>query len=982
MPPAFEEELAGAVVRGLGYFASVNFCPLLSRFSLVALLLASLPVCAQSLPVLDQNPASLRWYQLRTAHFRVLYPTGFEARAQRTAQRLEQVYAPVSATLERPPRPIPLLLQNQTTVNNGFVTILPRHSEFFTTPPQDPFLSGTLDWLDLLSVHELRHVVQYDKGLQGLSKVAYQLFGYGGLGVAGLGLPDWFAEGDAVGTETVLTRSGRGRIPNFDLGFRANLLAGKRFSYPKAVAGSYRDNVPNHYVLGYFLTTNLKCTNGANAWSPVLDRYYNFPAYPFSFSNSLRQTAGLRVEELYQRTLTDLDSLWRAQQRNLHLTEASPLAVQPERGVFTEYQYPQYVTDSTVLAVKTGLGDISQLVLLSRRGKEKRVFVQGLVNNPEMLSVGGGKVCWPEFRYDPRWGQRVFSEIRLLDLGSGHLTHLTHRTRYTAAALSPDGRSLVAVRTDSAYQHRLVLLDAKTGQVRKVLANPTNDFYQQPRWRADLNSVVVVVLKPGGKTLELIDTETEQHQQLLPVANENLSHPQPWGDYVFYNSPRSGIDNVYALDTRSGRQFQVTSRPLGAYHAAVAPGGQQLAFHDFRAEGARVVTMPLEPRQWTPVPAAAPAPVSYAEPLVAQEPGAARVRAGLPDSVAPNLGATRYRRLQHPFNVYSWGLVQAPSGQALTLGVRSQDLLNTTQAVVGAGYDQTERVGNVSANLSYQGLFPVFDVMLQHGGRQTSAPIDRNLPVDSVRTDRWQYTRLTAGARLPLNLTRSRYLEALNLGTYYSEEQVRGYDLPVRYRDEVGFGRSLHVVTYSLSYARQLLQSKRDVAPRWAQSLSASWRTTPFAAGLQASQWAVQGGLYVPGLLKHHAVRLRGGYQRQSRESYQFGAAVFYPRGQGYVSFDRLRTGSIEYRLPVADMHWALGRWLYVQRVKAAGFLDVADGQNLGQPTQHYRTAGLDVTFVFNTLRLRVPFEAGTRTIYNQRLGTWEVQPLVLDIGF
>ena len=84
----------------------------------------------------------------------------------------------------------------------------------------------------------------------------------------------------------------------------------------------------------------------------------------------------------------------------------------------------------------------------------------------------------------------------------------------------------------------------------------------------------------------------------------------------------------------------------------------------------------------------------------------------------------------------------------------------------------------------------------------------------------------------------------------------------------------------------------------------------------------------------------------------------------------------------IADMHWALGRWLYIQRLKAAAFLDVAVGQSQGISAQHYRTTGLDVTFVFNTLRLRVPFEVGARTIYNQRAGTWEVQPLVLNIGF
>ncbi|TGE21701.1 hypothetical protein E5K00_15625 [Hymenobacter aquaticus] len=960
----------------------------MSKFLLaaVAATVSCLPALAQpALPVLPQNPTSLRWYQVRTPHFQVLYPEGFGPQAQRTARRLEQVYSPVSASLEKEPRPVSVILQNQTTVSNGFVTIIPRHSEFFTTMPQDPFLTGTLDWLDQLAIHEYRHVVQYEKGQQGLGRLAYSLFGYGGLGVVTLGIPDWFWEGDAVGTETLLTRSGRGRIPYFDLGLRANLLAGRRFSYSKAVAGSFRDNVPNHYVLGYFLTTNYKRTNGARAWSEVLNRYYRFPIYPFSFSNSLKHASGhgLRVDDLYQRTMQQLDSTWRAQQQQLTLTNVAEFRTRAEPRVFTEYQYPQYVTDSTVLAVKVGLGDISQLVLLSRQGAERRVFVQGPVNNPELLSVGGGKACWLEFRPDVRWGQRVYSDIKVLDLTSGQLTRLTTQARYTTAALSPDGRTLIAVRATTDYQNQLVVLDARTGQEKRVLPNPANDFYLQPRWRADGRSIVVVTLQAGGKTIETIDTETGQHQALLPVSNVNLSHPQPWGDYVLCNSPQSGIDNLYALDTRSGQVRQVTSRPLGAYHAAVAPDGRHLAFHDFRAEGARVVEMPLQPDTWPAAPAAPATPAAYTDPLLSQEPGAATVGAVLPGAAAPEaapLATARYHRLSHAFNVFSWGLIQAPTGQGLSVGIRSQDILNTTQAVVAAGYDQTERTTNVSANVSYQGLFPVLDLGFQRGGRRASQYIDRRLPVDSLRSDRWTYNRFTAGVRLPFNFTRSKYQHGLTLGAYYSGEQVQGYDLPVRFLDEVGFGKSLHALNYTLAYSHTLRQSKRDMAPRWGQALTASWRNTPFGVGLPARQWAVFGSLYLPGLGKHHSLRLRGGYQDQQQRLYQFSPAVFYPRGEGYVSFNQLRVGSVEYRLPLADLHLELGRLLYVQRIKAMGFFDAAVGRNTID--RQYRTTGLDVSFVFNPLRLRTPLEAGFRTIYNVRTGQWQVQPLVLDIGF
>ncbi|RZL14528.1 MAG: hypothetical protein EOO62_05185, partial [Hymenobacter sp.] len=54
---------------------------------------------AQSLPIISQNPPALRWQEIRSPHFRVLYPAGLDTAAQRTAQRLEAVHGPGGATL-------------------------------------------------------------------------------------------------------------------------------------------------------------------------------------------------------------------------------------------------------------------------------------------------------------------------------------------------------------------------------------------------------------------------------------------------------------------------------------------------------------------------------------------------------------------------------------------------------------------------------------------------------------------------------------------------------------------------------------------------------------------------------------------------------------------------------------------------------------------------------------------------------------------
>ena len=334
-------------------------------------------------------------------------------------------------------------------------------------------------------------------------------------------------------------------------------------------------------------------------------------------------------------------------------------------------------------------------------------------------------------------------------------------------------------------------------------------------------------------------------------------------------------------------------------------------------------------------------------------------------------------------------------GQGLTVGIDSRDLLGTTQLSAGYAYDQSERVGNFFANVSYQGLYPILDVSFQTGKRKTSVYVDRRLPLDSLRGDQWNYNQLSAGVRLPFRLTQSKYNQNLMLSANYNLIQVTGYDLPFAPLNEVGRAGMLNAMTYGLTYQRLLKQNKRDVAPIWGQTLTFNWRTTPFGGKLRGELLSMQTNLFFPGFLKHHSLRLRGGYQQQFQDTYRFSPATFYPRGQFYTSFDKLTVGSAEYRLPIADTHWSLGRLAYIQRIKGGVFYDAAQGQlqvpvvnQAGQlvrfetARRNLSTVGADLSFVFNVLRFRLPFEVGARAIYAINTGEFKIEPLVLDIGF
>ncbi len=899
------------------------------------------------------------------------------------ANTMQAVYQPVSYTLGREPRPISLILQNQTMVSNAFVTVQPRHVEFFTAPPQDYTLLGNNDWLNLLAVHEFRHVVQYDKTLTGLSKVMYYLFGNNGLAISSITSPNWFWEGDAVGTETALTPGGRGRIPAFDRAFRTNLLTRGPFSYQKAYLRSYKDYVPNHYVLGYFMTTYLKRNYGKDGWNHILTRHNNFPFQPFRFSWAIKKETKRDVEELYDDTMKELDSFWQWQIKDLPVSDAVPLPTAKNR-VYTNYEFPQYLNDGHIVAQKSGMADIEQFVVLGQEATERKVFVPGFVNESGMLSVINNRIVWSEFAYDPRWGLRDYSVLKIYDFDSGKQRKITQKTRLGAPALSPDGSKIVAVQVSQTNEFALVIIDSQTGVVTQTLPNPQNDFYQMPRWSPDGKQIVVIQQRSRGeqpgKTIQLIDVGSGEGKQLLPFSSYNIAHPVLAGEYVYYNSPFNGIDNIYALHLPSGKQYQVTSRKFGAYNPAISPDGGEIAFNDFTADGFRVVTMPNDPALWTSLEKVQDRTVAYYKPLLEQEANE-QVLTTVGDTQYP---VSRYRKGTHFFNPYSWGPVLTSTGSSLNVGISSQDLLNTTQIAAGYGFNSNEDAGNFFAQLSYQGFYPIIDVEFLSGVRDVIATTTAN-GTTRILEDSWRENTVTAGMRLPLTLTHSKYQEGLTLSAYTSYIQTTGYDIPRIYVTEVG-NNSLQDVRYRVSYNRLLKMSQRDVAPRWGQAFSTQFRHTPFNKGLQGWQYIVQGNLYFPGLLKHHSLHLRGGYQREDvsrgQNSYRFGSIIFYPRGHNYQSFGWLTTSTIEYGFPIINTDWELGRFFYFQRFKGNLFYDTAMG-TINNKSTMIQSIGFDLSTQFNFMRLLPQLEVGVRTIYRpDKKQPFIFEPVVLNVGF
>lgn len=964
--------------------------------------------------VLNNNPPALPWYKINTPNFRVLYPEGFEFQAQRMANTLEHIRQAEARTLGVSTKRISVILQNQNAISNGFVSLIPRRSEFYTMPPQNYNFTGTTEWLDQLASHEYRHVVQFDKANRGFNKLLYYAFGPATLAAMSVtAVPQWFWEGDAVVTETAFTSGGRGKIPNFGLVFRTNLLEGRAFNYHKQYLRSYKDNITDHYVFGYHMVSYLRRRTGDPfIWEKVTKRAWGTPFIPFTFSNAIKKESGLYVTKLYNEMADELAREWREGVNALQLSAFETLPHNPRKG-YTNYFYPQVLDESRILAMKSGIGDIAQLVILEN-GKEKNSFIPGILNDAGMLSAVGNLVVWNEYGFDPRWRMRTYSVIKLYDVQEKKLKFVTRKSRYAGAALSPDQQKIVTVETNTAYNTTLTVLDT-AGSVRKQFANPQQAFYSMPRWSADGKSIAVLKTTAAGRSVVVFDIDSGAEKELITASSENIGHPVLHGDYLFYNSPVSGIDNIYVLVLSTGERFQVTSSKYGAYNPALSADGETLYYNEQTRDGFDVVKMPVDPTTWRQI-VVKKDPKSFFQVMTEQE-----GRPNLFDSIPQQPYTTKkYSKLSGIFNPYSWGAYFNTGLTQADIGISSQDILSTTTLKAGYLYDINERTGLWRVGMSYQGFFPILDVDVTFGTRELDEGLVAydKIETDTVRvienlTYNWQERNLEAGFRLPLITTNSRYHGNFTIGNYFGYTRVEDFtnsitgegriitpELPYYWIRSVPGNGTLRYNHFHMSAYRLLKQSRRDINSKWGQSFVLHGYGTPYGGDYKGSQFSFYTTLYFPGLFKHHSFWGYWGYQKTRIEllsrtstsnpfedngSYIFRNQIPLPRGLPISRFEDFYSMSGNYTFPVWYPDIAIGPLVNFQRIRANAFVDYGFGSSPSRATpisRTYLSVGGEVRLDLNVMRLLNQFNIGFRYSYGIQPSATRFEFLLGTINF
>lgn len=860
---------------------------------------------------LGGHPASLKWKQVDDANAKVIFTNGNDSQARRIHNIVSMLDTTTLYSIGNKSRKWNIVLLNQTTVHNAYVRLAPVISEFYMTPDQDNFSNGSLRWDDNLVIHENRHMQQFSNFNEGLTKVFSFFLGQEGQLLAnGITIPNYFFEGDAVWQETLVSNQGRGRLPYFFNGMKSLWQSNKNYSWMKLRSGSLKDFVPDHYALGYPLVAYGYEKYGADFWRKVTQDAVHFKGLFYSFNRAIERYSGVSYRQFQQDAL---------QHFKIKLLPAEDTAIETSKYItavqknnVTDYLYPAFVNDDTLLVTKKSYKEINSFYFIIK-GKEEKIRVKDYVID-DYFSYNNGKIVYAAFQSDPRWTNRDYSVIQLLDIYTREQKQLSFKSKYFSPDINTAADEILAVQVNEDGSNFLHRLNASTGELIMQVPNPNNYFFTQTKY-LNIHEAVSAVRHPDGKmALIKINLNSGQTELLTPFTNNVLGFPVVKNDTVYYsrmNNTQGGLtekskwlaDRIFAVDIKTKNQFQLTDNITGIYQPAVNSKGQ-LVVSAFTADGSRLAQIEKNNLLWIPRQTA----TVYSAGIIGvqkalQQKGNSTLNL-LKDSL---LLIKPYKKSFHLFNFHS----ARPFVNDPEYGYQfySNNILSTFSNDITYTYNRNEKSHAVGFNALYGGLYPFLNIGVE-------GVFNRNIDTALGKGIQFNSARLSAGLSFPFQFINGRTFKYLRFGAGYYIEQI----------PYIGIGKDIfankahNFINTFFSFTNQSRQAKQHINPRWAQTIFINYRDA--FTFYKNHKLLATSSLYFPGIAANHSLVFNLAYQKRDLLPDLFSNNFPFSRGYEALNQRRMYKFGVNYHIPLLYPDWGIGNIFFIQRVRTNIFYD------------------------------------------------------------
>jgi hypothetical protein len=887
----------------------------MSRFLLAFCL--CLPAKSVFSQIFGGNPPSLKWKKISTDSARIIFPEGLDTTAQRVAAVVHYLAAKKPLSLGNDIHKINIVLQNQSTIGNGYVGLGPYRSEFFLTPILNNFSEGSIAWPDQLAIHEYRHVQQFNNFRNGISRVMWRLFGEEGLALAiNASVPDWFYEGDAVHSETVLTQQGRGRIPQFLNTYPSLWQSNKNYSWMKLRNGSLKDYVPSHYHLGYLMVNYGYEKYGKDFWQKVTHDASAYRGLFYPFQNAIKKQTGLKYRDFY----TEAFNYYKEKRIDTGLSDK--IFTTANLKYIKNYLFPYRISEDSLLYLRTSYRHRPAFFIRDKEGDHKLRIKDISIDN--QYSYRNGKVVYAAYETDLRWGWRDYSVIRILDIATKKQRTIGGRTmsyysgfssapqsyeksprsKYFTPDISPDGSKVAAVHINSDGKTMLHILDVSSGDITAVIQSADIMLFTDPKFIDDNSIVTAVRLTDGKMALALAEISSGNTMRLTNPSYNIVGYPSVNNGVIYFTASYEGNDDVFALRMADKKIYKISNGQFGNYQVNASNG--KITWTTFTADGYQLVEInesdiPNNPAVESNATLEMLAPKF--DPASPPTSGDILTAADL----QRKFDITRYKKGTRLLNFHSWRPYY--EDPLFTFSLYGENILNTLQSELYYLYNENEKTHAAGFNTTYGAWFP----WVSAGAEYT---FNRKVPVGS-RTYQWDQLDSRIGLNVPLNFTSGRSYKQLNIGTnyFYRLNVNKGF-----LKDSLDGNTGFSYLHHYFSWAQQVPMAVQHIYPKWGYAFSGAYRYA--ITDLDSWQFNGNTSIYLPGIASNHSLVATGSFQEVDTLVTAFGNRFPYSRGYVGRYFSRMWRISGNYHFPIWHTDWGFANIAYLQRLRANFFYD------------------------------------------------------------
>lgn len=610
----------GALARGALALAALARVTLARAALALAALAGALPGAtlvplAGPAPLSAQLPPDADWQTLHSGQLNVTFPRELEPLARRAAAVAEAARARLVAYFGEAPRhPLELVLTDHVDASNGFARVapLPRVVVYARPPVDGSALSHFDDWIELVVVHELAHMLHLDR-TSAFGGFLREIFGRVPMGwplFPERAAPGWVIEGIATWAESASAGRSDGRLRGtaFEAILRSQALVGEFESIDRASGRSALWPAGQRpYLYGGMYFAWLLERHGTERLPEFVEAVAG-QWLPWRLDAAARRVFGERLSDSWQvwrdEVTREAEAFRdRADARSVRLPVIATLT-SGERRV----AQPRVSRDGRWLAWARSDGRSDPQIRV--QSVDPGSPADGITIRTNGLAsfdwTPDGGLVFAQNEFEGPW--RVRSDLYRWH-PDGRVQRLTRGARLTQPSVAPDGRWAVAVRTEPG-RSTLARVDLESGEVRALFEGPADPEPSGVHWGfpsvAPDGQLLAAVRWTRGAVADLVLLDAASGRLLAEVTSDRALETAPaWGagGWLIWASDRSGTANVYGAQVGGGRESdlaevrQFTDVVTAVGWPSTDPQGRQMYFTRQTERGWELATMPFRPER-------------------------------------------------------------------------------------------------------------------------------------------------------------------------------------------------------------------------------------------------------------------------------------------------------------------------------------------------------------------------------------------------